>query len=64
MKCYIPKWLMLNDNPFNETVTTLHDFIEMLNNSNQSTLDELCQLNLLELGETTNVDETIVLRTG
>ena len=53
---------MLNDNPFNETVTTLHDFIEMLNNSNQSTLDELCQLNLLELGETTNVDETIVLR--
>jgi len=62
MKCYIPKWLMLNDNPFNETVTTLHDFIEMLNNSNQSTLDELCQLNLLELGETTNVDETIVLR--
>ena len=64
MKCYTPKWLMLNDNPFNETVTTLHDFIEMLNNSNQSTLDELCQLNLLELGETTNVDETIVLRTG
>ena len=62
MKCYIPKWLMLNDNPFNETVTTLHDFIEMLNNSNQSTLDELYQLNLLELGETTNVDETIVLR--
>ena len=62
MKCYTPKWLMLNDNPFNETVTTLHDFIEMLNNSNQSTLDELCQLNLLELGETTNVDETIVLR--
>ena len=62
MKCYTPKWLMLNDNPFNETVTTLHDFIEMLNNSNQSTLDELCQLNLLELGETTKVDETIVLR--
>ena len=62
MKCYTPKWLMLNDNPFNETVTTLHDFIEMLNYTNQSTLDELYQLNLLELGETTNVDETIVLR--